>query len=140
MPGRQPNRAKRLECVELAPAVEHRRSLKAGANSTHSKRFATKEAQEFLADCEQSGLLQRNQGNKSRMREPRAHQPSIRLRHGLEWFDQDFAQHLAGAKFGESCGGLLQWIDRINYRAQLSGCRPFQGLEEILAVAAIAAD
>src|SRR5260370_644168 len=32
--------AKRLECVELAPAVEWRRSLKAGASSTHSKRFA----------------------------------------------------------------------------------------------------
>src|SRR5713101_9443808 len=32
--------AKRLECVELAPAIERRGSLKAGASSTHSKRFA----------------------------------------------------------------------------------------------------
>src|SRR6266852_2149107 len=32
--------AKRLECVELAPAVERRGSSKAGASSTHSKRFA----------------------------------------------------------------------------------------------------
>src|SRR5712691_254054 len=42
----QANRAKRLECVELAPAVERRRSLKAGASSTHSKRFALPTGQE----------------------------------------------------------------------------------------------
>src|SRR5258708_2830169 len=29
-----------MECVELAPAVERRGSLKAGASSTHSKRSA----------------------------------------------------------------------------------------------------
>ena len=32
--------AERLECAELAPALEHRRSPKAGASSAHSKRFA----------------------------------------------------------------------------------------------------
>src|SRR5882724_4993368 len=32
--------AKRLECAELAPAVEDRMSLKAGASSALSKRFA----------------------------------------------------------------------------------------------------
>src|SRR5260370_31795929 len=32
----QPNRAERLECVELAPAFESRGSLKAGASSWHS--------------------------------------------------------------------------------------------------------
>ncbi len=35
-----PNCAKRLECVELATAVERRRPLKTPGSSTHSKRFA----------------------------------------------------------------------------------------------------
>src|SRR5262249_47648240 len=33
--------AKRMECVELAPAVGHPRRSKAGASSTHSIRFAS---------------------------------------------------------------------------------------------------
>src|SRR6266849_3768141 len=50
---RQPNRAKRLECAELAPAVERRGSLKAGASSAHSKRFATTLAPIIFASCEE---------------------------------------------------------------------------------------
>src|SRR5258708_5273956 len=45
----QPSRAKRLECVELAPAVECPGPSKAGASSTHSKRMATEQAPEILA-------------------------------------------------------------------------------------------
>ena len=54
----QPNRAKRLECVELAPAVERDGVSKAGASSTHSKRFATKAAAKSLAAWQQLGPLQ----------------------------------------------------------------------------------
>ena len=35
-----PDRAKRLECVELAPAFDDPRRSRAGASSTHSKRSA----------------------------------------------------------------------------------------------------
>ncbi len=55
----QPNRAERLECVELAPAFCDPSRSTAGASSTHSKRFATKQAPAILAACEQGGRLQR---------------------------------------------------------------------------------
>src|SRR5437870_298416 len=45
----QPSRAERLECGELAPAPEQPGATKAGASSTHSKRFATKQAPKILA-------------------------------------------------------------------------------------------
>src|SRR6266852_870751 len=46
-----PNRAKRLECAELAPAFNDLRRSKAGASSAHSKRFATTNAPGILAAC-----------------------------------------------------------------------------------------
>src|SRR5260370_13951929 len=46
----QPNRAKRMECVELAPAVERRGSSKAGASSTHSIRSATRHVPKILSE------------------------------------------------------------------------------------------
>src|SRR5437016_4843041 len=42
-------RAKRLECAELAPALERDGGTKAGASSTHSKRFAPFRSQGLLS-------------------------------------------------------------------------------------------
>src|SRR5260370_24189054 len=56
----QLNCAKSLERVELAPAVEIRGSLKAGARSTHSKRFATTHAPKISAACDLFRLLERS--------------------------------------------------------------------------------
>src|SRR6266699_1972378 len=53
----QPNCAKRLECVELAPALNDPRRSTAGASSTHSRRFATTGGPKILAACEQFRLL-----------------------------------------------------------------------------------
>src|SRR5260221_7282563 len=53
----QLNHAERLECVELAPAVERRGSSKAGASSTHSKRSATTHALKISATCVHVELL-----------------------------------------------------------------------------------
>src|SRR5260370_8708590 len=55
---RQSNRAKRMECVELAPAFADPSRSIAGASSTHSIRFARSAARKILATCEQVGRLQ----------------------------------------------------------------------------------
>src|SRR5258708_642590 len=60
----QPNRAKRLECVELARALEYLRCSTAGASSTHSKRFANPHAPKILASRDRLGLWQRR-GSRS---------------------------------------------------------------------------
>src|SRR6266446_5458350 len=67
----QPNRAKRLECAELAPAVESDEASKAGASSTHSRGFATKHVLKILAACEESGLWQQIFGCKRMLNSPR---------------------------------------------------------------------
>src|SRR5260221_9533306 len=53
----QSNRAKRVECAELAPAFNDLRLSTAGASSTHSIRFATSHEPGIIADREQFCLL-----------------------------------------------------------------------------------
>ncbi len=66
---RQPNRAKRMECAERAPAFTPAPRQTAPASWTHSparRDFATSTDRKILAACEQVRLLQRGREDKRR--------------------------------------------------------------------------
>lgn len=54
--------------------------------------------------------------------------------------DEQFAEHLAAAEFGEGGGGFCQREERINHRSELAFGGPFQGSDDVGAIATVAAD